>query len=153
MNIMNALSEDAVTEDLSSDSRDEVLRELAILAISELDGIEIDDLVDTLKAREDLGSTGIGGGIAIPHGKFRNLQSIKIAFGRSRRGVEFNAIDNKPVDLFFLLLAPDNAVGEHLKTLAKISRLLKNAGFCDELRNAATRKEIIDIIAREDAKP
>lgn len=152
MKIMKGMPHDAVEENLSSTNRDEVLKELSSLIVSADDEIELDNLVTALKTREDMGSTGIGGGIAIPHGKFKDLKEVRIAFGRSMKGIDFNAVDGKPVDLFFLLLAPDNAVAEHLKTLARISRLLKEEKFCNKLREAKTKQEIIDLIAEEDKK-
>ena len=150
MKIMKAMSTDAVEDDLRSTTRDGILRELSALLVEQGDQEGLENLISVLIAREELGSTGIGGGIAIPHGKLKDLKEIKIAFGRCPGGVEFNAIDGKPVDLFFLLLAPENSAGEHLKTLAKVSRLLKNPKFCSSLRKAGSRQEIIDIISAED---
>jgi PTS system nitrogen regulatory IIA component len=150
MKIMNALASEAVNENLLSKDRDGVLRELASLIISPENKEKLDQLVSVLITREELGSTGIGGGVAIPHGKSKEIKGIKIAFGRSRGGIDFNSIDGEPVDLFFLLLAPENSAGEHLKTLAKVSRLLKSPSFCQSLRNAKSRQETVDIIAAED---
>jgi PTS system nitrogen regulatory IIA component len=100
--------------------------------------------------RERLGSTGIGGGIGIPHGKIKDLESLVLGFGRSRKGVDFEAIDGKPTHIFFILITPENSTGLHLKLLARISRILKNDQFKERLQNAADRDEIFDIIKEED---
>jgi PTS system nitrogen regulatory IIA component len=100
--------------------------------------------------RERLGSTGIGGGIAIPHGKLGALKSLLMAFGRSRKGVEFDAMDGKPTHLFFLLLAPEDSTGAHLKMLARISRSLKNSVFRERLMTAADGRELYMVIQKED---
>jgi PTS system nitrogen regulatory IIA component len=100
--------------------------------------------------RERLGSTGIGGGIGIPHGKIKDLESLVLGFGLSRKGVDFEAIDGKPTHIFFVLITPENSTGLHLKLLARISRILKNDQFKERLQNAADRDEIFDIIKEED---
>ncbi|HQC23908.1 MAG TPA: PTS sugar transporter subunit IIA, partial [Syntrophales bacterium] len=103
-----------------------------------------------LLEREKLGSTGIGDGIAIPHGKLKGLERLVISFGRSRQGVDFDAIDGKPVHIFFLLMAPESSTGQHLKALAKISRMLKDPGFRSDLMAAENAEEIYRKIAEKD---
>ena len=109
-----------------------------------------ENLVEVLLERERLGSTGIGGGIGIPHGKSKELDRLVIGFGRSRDGIDFESMDNKPTYLFFLIITPDNSTSLHLKVLARVSRLLKDEAFKDGLLNAADSKEIYDLIYLED---
>lgn len=109
-------------------------------------------VVDALLERERLGTTGIGEGVAIPHGKMKNLGELALCFGRSLEGVDFQSMDNRPAHLFFLLLAPENSAGVHLKALAKISRMLKDKKFCQDLMAAETAEDMFQIIAREDEK-
>ena len=103
-----------------------------------------------LMEREKLGSTGVGESIAIPHGKIHGLDDLHISFGRSRKGVAFDALDGKPVHLFFLLMAPDHSSGQHLKALAKISRMLKDIDFRKKLMNAKSRDDLYDVIREKD---
>ena len=100
--------------------------------------------------RERLGSTGIGDGIALPHGKLRELKRLLISFGRSINGLNFDSIDEEPAYLFFLLLAPENSAGKHLKALAKISRMLKDGNFRRRLMGAKSRAEVYKIIVGKD---
>jgi PTS system nitrogen regulatory IIA component len=100
--------------------------------------------------RERLGSTGIGGGIGIPHGKLKDLESLVLGFGLSRKGVDFESLDGQPTHIFFLLVTPENSMGLHLKVLARISRILKIDPFKDRLLNAVNGDEIMEIIKEED---
>ena len=109
-------------------------------------------LVDTLLDREKLGSTGIGEGVAIPHGKMPGLPGLVASFGRSTAGVDFRAIDGRPTHLFFTLFAPENSAGAHLKALARISRIFKNPSFRDAILKAASADEVYRLIEVEDAK-
>jgi PTS system nitrogen regulatory IIA component len=113
-------------------------------------GINAGELLKALLEREKLGSTGIGNGIAIPHGKLAGLSDIILVFARSTAGVPFEAIDGKPIHLIFLLVAPANSTGGHLKALARLSRLLKNDSFRKTLLTAATAQDILRAIADED---
>jgi PTS system nitrogen regulatory IIA component len=110
------------------------------------------EILSILLEREKLGSTGIGDGIAIPHGKSTELSQIISGFGLSKRGINFDSLDGKPAHLFFLLVAPENSVGTHLKMLARISRMLKNVEFRKKLLGANSQQEIYQIISEEDAK-
>ena len=103
-----------------------------------------------MAARESLGSTGIGDGVAIPHGKVSDLHELVVAFGRSKKGIAFDAIDGKPVHLFFLLLAPENSTGQHLKALAKISKMLKTPNFRKKLIEAKTKSDLYKAIVEQD---
>ncbi|MBI5014068.1 MAG: PTS sugar transporter subunit IIA [Deltaproteobacteria bacterium] len=152
MKLLDILSKDAVVATLSARDKEGVLVELsgALVAAGKVSSAAA--AVPVLLERERLGSTGIGEGIAIPHGKLRDLQGVVAAFGRSVPGVEFESMDGAPVHLFFLLLAPENSASAHLKALARISRLLKNRSFRDELLQTDDREALFDVIAREDAK-
>ena len=126
-----------------------ILEEL-VSPLVETTGIDQATLVNVLVERERLGSTGIGGGVGIPHGKLTDLQSIALGFGLSRSGVDFESMDGKPTHIFFLLLTPDNSTGLHLKLLARISRLLKKDPFKEKLLQALDRDEIYHAISEED---
>lgn len=139
-------------------TKPEVLRELsATLARAHpglmQQGLSEDRLVAVLQEREKLGSTGIGEGVAIPHGKLAGMGSLQAAFCVSRAGVDFEAIDGKPTHLFFALLAPENSAGVHLKALARISRLFKNPRFRAAILEAPTALDIHALIVQEDARP
>jgi nitrogen PTS system EIIA component len=131
---------------LSAKSKNEVLAELVNTIIR--GGLKLDSsyIIDILKQRESLGSTGIGDGVAIPHGKISDLNDIVVAFGRSEEGIPYNSIDSKPVHLFFLLLAPENSAGQHLKILAKISKMLKEVNFRKKLLKAGSQSDLYKII-------
>ncbi|MBF0389054.1 MAG: PTS sugar transporter subunit IIA [Desulfamplus sp.] len=145
MKISDILDKDSIIADLSSKDKKGVLEELAA-PISKITGAETKDIVKVLLEREQLGSTGIGGGIAIPHGKISNLKSIVIGFGLSREGVEFDSLDNRPVHIFFLLIIPTDSKSVHLSVLAQISRLLKQSHFKENLLKAESAEEIEKII-------
>ena len=149
MKILDILSKEAIVTDLKSTNKKGVIEEL-IAPIVRRAGVEHDDLVRVLMERERLGSTGIGGGIGIPHGKLKSLESLVLGFGLSRKGVDFESMDSKPTHIFFLLLTPENSTGLHLKVLARISKLLKNDLFKEKLLNAAGRDEIYDILEADD---
>jgi len=150
MKIADMLKQEYIIEELQSYGKEEVLRELA--GIFPQRGIAVDPQVVTkvLLEREKLGSTGIGDGIAIPHGKLPGLTEPIVAFGRSRHGVAFDAMDGRPVHLFFLLMAPENTASQYLKTLAKISRMLKDGGFRRHLLAAKSVDEIYQAVAERD---
>ncbi|MBW1645038.1 MAG: PTS sugar transporter subunit IIA [Deltaproteobacteria bacterium] len=150
MKIVDYLDESLVISDLDCDDKDEVLRQFARLVNRRFPELDEDEVYEVLQEREELGSTGIGEGIAIPHGKLKNLETIIAAFARSRRGIDFDAIDGQPVYFFFLLLAPENSAGLHLKALAKISRMLKSKEFREELANAEDEKALFQVISTED---
>jgi len=139
-----------LNDNLSSNSKKDVLAELINVLISS--GLKIDRVkaIDVLQQREKLGSTGIGDGVAIPHGKVSDLHELVVAFGRSKKGIAFDAIDGKPVHLFFLLLAPENSTGQHLKALAKISKMLKTPNFRKKLIEAKTTSDLYKAIVEQD---
>lgn len=149
MRISDTLKEGAIISELNATDKKAVLEELTG-TLAEVSGVNQEEMVRVLLERERLGSTGIGGGIAIPHGKLGALTSLLMAFGRSRKGVEFDAMDGKPTHLFFLLLAPEDSTGAHLKMLARISRSLKNSVFRERLMTAADGRELYMVIQKED---
>lgn len=152
MKIVDLLRPAAIAADLKSRGKNEVLTELAEVAVTVDGSLKRDDVLRVLLERERLGSTGIGDGVAIPHGKLKALDQLLICFGRSRPGVDFDSMDGKPAHLFFLLIAPEESVGIHLKTLARISKLLKNPAVRRRLVEAAGGEEIYRIIAQEEEK-
>lgn len=149
MKILNVLHQEAIIPKLSAQDKKGILDELAA-PISALTGVGHKELVRVLLEREQLGSTGIGEGIGIPHGKLKELQEMVIGFGISKRGVDFDSIDGRPVHIFFVLLTPEQSTGLHLRLLARISRILKNESFRERLLRAADGKEIFNIIKSED---
>jgi len=152
MKIMEFLSKKAVTMNLKSDDKEGVIRELVDL-LAKADEIKgKDELVKALMTRESLGSTGIGQGIGIPHAKSANAKNLVAAFGLSQKGVNFDSLDGEPVYIFFLLIAPEESAGPHLKALARISRMLKDKFFREMLKAAKDEKEILRIIQDEDSK-
>ncbi|MCK5533874.1 PTS sugar transporter subunit IIA [bacterium] len=150
MKILDFLCKNAVIADLKSQSKKEAIEEIVGLLYKAKKIKNREKVVKILMEREKLGSTGIGQGIAIPHGKSSGVTNIIAAFGVSKKGVDFDALDGEPVYLIFLLIAPPDLAGIHLKALAKISRLLKDKFFRQALRNAASVDEIIKIIKEED---
>lgn len=152
MKIIDMLDKDCIIPELQSRTKRDVIQELVNPIVKKDGTIDPDALIDILLEREKLGSTGIGEGVAIPHGKLPNINNIMLSFGRSPKGIDFEALDGKPSHLFFLLVAPESSAGAHLKALARISRLLKDGSFRENLLSAKTKDEIFDIIAREDCK-
>jgi len=112
--------------------------------------LDTGSLIRVLLERERLGSTGIGDGVAIPHGKFRGVTHPIISFGRSLKGLDFESMDGQPAFLFFLLVAPENSASVHLKALAKIAKILKNGSFRKVLMEASTKKELYQTIIQND---
>lgn len=146
MNITDMLKKEFIIEELKSKTKREVLFELSEVFLQGNFNIDSDSMVKVLLEREKLGSTGIGDGIAIPHGKLPGLENLIVSFGRSKEGIEFDSLDGKPVHIFFLLMAPENSAGQHLKALAKISRMLKEETFRNDLMKMQTSDEIYSLI-------
>ena len=152
MKIVDFLNEKAVISNLKGTTKEAVLREL-VEALAKAEGIKIkEELIKVLINREALGSTGIGQGVGIPHAKTNVVKKLVAAFGLSHTGVNFDALDGEPVYIFFLLVAPEDSAGPHLKGLARISRLLKDRFFRESLKQLADEKSILKIIREEDAK-
>jgi nitrogen PTS system EIIA component len=154
MKITDFLSTKAILTDIKSTKKEDVIKELvdALINASDIDKRHRNKLIDALMAREALGSTAIGQAVAIPHAKSDCVDKLVAAFGISKRGVDFDSLDGEPAHIFFLLVAPQDSAGPHLKALARISRLLKDKYFRDSLRNCQDDKSVIDIISQEDEK-
>jgi len=154
MQIMDFLNPKAISTDLEATEKKGIIKELLDLLIksSDINSKDKDNILDVIMEREALGSTGIGLGIGIPHGKSANVKNLVAAFGISRKGVAFDSLDGEPVYIFFLLLAPQDTAGPHLKALARISRLLKEKYFRDMLVKASDPKDVLRIIKDEDQK-
>lgn len=152
MKLLEILPETLVIPSLQGADKDAVLRELAGHMAAAHPQIDAGQLTAVLWERERLGSTAIGDGIAIPHGKLAALPSVLAAFGRHRAGVDFQSLDGNPTRIFFLLVAPEDSVGQHLKALARVSRLLKDPAFRERLLTAANREALYRAIREEDDK-
>jgi PTS system nitrogen regulatory IIA component len=154
MKIMDFLSKKAIVTDLKSVKKEDILSELVdvLIVAGEVEKRNRNKIIDALMARETLGSTAIGQGVGIPHAKSDCIKKLVAAFGLSRKGVNFDSLDAEPVYIFFLLLAPADSAGPHLKALARISRLLKDKYFRDSLRQCQDDKSILKIISQEDER-
>ncbi|MCK5595639.1 PTS sugar transporter subunit IIA [bacterium] len=147
------MRKELVLMDLSSSKKEDVVKEL-ISPIIKKGLIRSEDALDkAILNREALGSTAIGRGVAIPHAGVPSIKKKIIVFGRSKRGVSFDSIDNKPVNLFFMVVSPCKETCPHLKTLAEISRLLRNKTFRDALTSAGSPEDIIKLIVMEEKSP
>ncbi len=145
MEIADLLSLDDVVDSLKAGSKKQALQELSAIAAARTTKDER-TILDLLLARERLGSTGVGAGIAIPHGKLDDLPQVSAVFARLREPIEFDAIDERPVDLVFLLLAPEQAGSDHLKALALVSRLLRDERVCARLRGADSAEALYAVL-------
>ena len=152
MKILDFLKEEWIIPDLRGTDKSSVLKELSNVLVKPYPVASPEELYQVLTEREKLESTGIGGGIAIPHGRFKKLKSFLIAFGRSIKGVDFDSIDQKPTHLFFLVLAPENSAVNNLKLLGRIVTLLKDPSFKKRLMEASTQKELFQTLSEEDEK-
>ncbi|BCA79551.1 PTS sugar transporter subunit IIA [Desulfuromonas sp. AOP6] len=152
MKIADFLNASAIADNLKAKSKNDVLAELTDTIVNTDKSLDRDEVIRVLQEREKLGSTGIGDGVAIPHGKLKNIGNLLICFGRSHDGVDFDSMDGRPAHLFFLLIAPEESVGIHLKTLARISKLLKNKDVRQRLLQADTASDIYSIIIEEEEK-
>lgn len=150
MKIADMLRREFVLEQLKAEKKKDVLAELAGVFAQGRMNVDSEAMLHVLLERERLGSTGIGDGIAIPHGKLPGHDEMMVSFGRSLEGIAFDAMDGKPVHLFFLLMAPENSAGQHLKALAKISRMLKDPSFRKNLLEAKNHEELYRIIVEKD---
>ena len=152
MKILDILEKRTIVSQLQSKTKEGVLREMVHVLAQVDHQINEDRMVEILLEREGLGSTGIGEGVAIPHGKNKDAKKILASFGRSLPGIDFQSMDGKPAHLFFLLVAPENTAGIHLKALARISRLLKDHTFRKRLMEANGTEEIFSLFSEGDEK-
>jgi fructose-specific phosphotransferase system IIA component len=150
MQILDFLTVDAIKISLESKTKKDVIKELVELLVKSGKVKDRKKMIQTLLEREELGSTGIGQGIAIPHGKSDTVSDLAAAFGLSTDGISFDSLDGEPVNIFFLLVAPEGAAGAHLKALARISSLLKDKYFRKSLLSAKEAEDVIKIIQEEE---
>ncbi len=152
MKLVDVLHEDCIIPSLKARDKEGILVEMVDYLKDKLPGLDKDKALKALFAREQLGTTGIGHGVALPHGKLRGINEIRVFFGRSKDGIDFNAIDKHPVHLIFLIIAPENSAAAHLKLLACISRILKSIDLRERLLNASDPSSIFKIISEADRK-
>lgn len=152
MKITEFLDKRGIKMDIEASDKEDVLKELVDLLADVKDIGDKKLILKALVDRENLGSTGIGQGIAIPHGKTDKVKDIVAVLGISRKGVNFDALDGESVYLFFLLVAPKENPGPHLKALAQISRLLRDSFFCELIKRCKTPDEVFELIRKEEEK-
>ncbi|MGG7566851.1 PTS IIA-like nitrogen regulatory protein PtsN [Rhodovulum sp. DZ06] len=145
MNLDGLITPDSVAPALRASSKKQLLQELAN-RVAEAEGLDSRGVFDALMERERLGPTGMGRGVAIPHARMEGVSEVRGFFARLDRGVDFDAPDGAPVDLAFLLLAPEDAGADHLRALAKVSRLLRDEGRCAKLRSTADASALYAIL-------
>jgi len=150
--IIDFVSVHTIIPALVSREKDTALVELAAGLASKYDHLDQEKVLGVLQERERISSTAIGDGVAIPHGKLPGLEKIYGVFARSQGGVDFKSLDGEPTHLFFVLIAPENAAADHLKALARISRLLKDSGFRQRLMMGKNQQELFKLISEEDDK-
>ena len=152
MKIMDILVRDAVILDVESGAKEGLLAEMARALAKSVPALDPDRLLEVLMEREALQSTGIGEGVAIPHGKIAGLETLVASFARCRDGLDFDSIDGQPTQLFFLLVVPEHSGGAHLKALARISRFFRDPEFREKLVEAESIESVLDAIEAEDTK-
>jgi PTS system nitrogen regulatory IIA component len=158
MKLLDIVSTNRVAYRLTATDKESVLAELVDRCfIQDSDNLGLkktqrDVVLSTLKEREALGSTGIGEGVAIPHGKIQGLQSLTAGIGIHEEGIDFGGLDGNKSRFFIVLLAPEDSAGQHLKALARIARLFRDAGFSRRLLDAENTQDLFDFIAQEDAR-
>ena len=152
MKITDILKKEHIIKDLNSFDKKNVLDELSSFLEDKGEITSKENLLAALIEREKLGSTGIGENVAIPHAKISEIDKIITVFGRSKNGVEFESLDQKPVNFIFLVIAPENSTGQHLKALARISRLFKNPSLRESVLRTNEADQIYSILVDEDSK-
>jgi PTS system nitrogen regulatory IIA component len=150
MKFSELINKNYIIPEFKGSTKKQVLEELVEALASNKGEIGKVELLNALLEREKLGSTGIGDGVAIPHGKLNGLDNIILLFGKSGQGVDFDAIDRKPVCLVFLLVAPADSAGLHLKALARLSRMLREKEFKNSLLMASDTETLLKIIVDKD---
>ncbi|MBN2323135.1 MAG: PTS sugar transporter subunit IIA [Spirochaetes bacterium] len=143
MAIVELISPEVVKVPLAAGTKEDVLRELVLLLKDAGKITDTDGALDALRKREEMGSTGLESGIAVPHAKTDGVDRLTMAIGVSREGIDYDSLDGKPSRLFFLMLAPPNQTGPHLEALAEIAKLARSKEFCDVLMNASSSEEIV----------
>lgn len=148
--MLDLITPQAILPNLKAGSKKQALQDMARRA-AELTGQHERAIFDVLLERERLGTTGVGHGIAIPHGKLPSLERVWGVFARLERPIDYDAIDEQPVDLIFLLLAPEQAGADHLKALARVSRLLRDQSMCEKLRGSDSADAIYALLTQQEA--
>lgn len=146
MQLSDLITPDRIACNIDAQSKKRALEQLSELISRDQDTISSTDVFDSLLARERLGGTGVGYGVAIPHGRLRNTQQTLGAFVKLTQGVDFDSADRQPVDLVFALLVPEESTEEHLQALAKLAAMFSDDGFRNRLRQAQTPQEIHDLL-------
>ncbi len=152
MMVSDVLTKEFIMPDLVSVEKRELLDEMSGNVSELVGGLDREGLLEVLLEREKLGSTGIGYGVAIPHARIKGVERVIVSMGMSKQGVDFQSMDNKPVHIFFLIIAPEQSSAVHLKVLSGISRLLKDAAFRNKLMKAESRDDIYNTIVEEDKR-
>jgi nitrogen PTS system EIIA component len=152
MNIREILKPSCICSNLKATSKEDVIQEMSHLMKGAYPEIDEDVLSAVMMEREKLGSTGIGNGVAILHGKIDHTNDVIVGLGRSVTGIDFGSLDSQPVHLFFILVAPRNSASLHLKAMARLSRMLRNEEFRERLQAAQSEEELNDMIVHEDEK-
>lgn len=152
MKLADVLYKDSIISDLKSKSKTEVLKEFSSYVSKVLQNLNSEKIYETLIEREKLCSTAIDEGVAIPHCKFGGVTNFIAVFGRSKGGIDFESLDGKPTQLFILILSPDNSSGDHIKVLARVSKIFKNSETRSRLMKASSNDEIYNILIDEDDK-
>jgi nitrogen PTS system EIIA component len=152
MKFADFVSIEAIRSDLHADSKEEVVREMAqaLLEAGKISSGEVESIVKAIMKREELGSTGIGRGVAVPHTKHPSVDRLVGTVAVSRDGVDFESLDGEKVQLFFLLISPPDRPGEHLRALENISRQLRDDMFCKYLKQAKTKEDIQQLLEEAD---
>jgi len=154
LKISAMIPSEAIIDSLESVEKQPVLTEMVQVLIDSgrVDEEALPGIISALMSREDLGSTGIGKGVAVPHAKHEKVRGLVAAFGRSQKGIEFAALDGQPVQLVFLILSSNESSGQHLGALARVARLVRDDRFCRFLREAGDAKELAELFAEADAQ-
>ena len=152
MKFCDFVTTDAIQSDLTAGDKEGVIRELVgnLVKAGKINGDESDSIVEAILKREELGSTGIGRGIAVPHTKHPSVEQLTGTVGVSQNGVDFQSLDGEPVQLFFLLVSPPDRPGDHLRALENISRQLRDDMFCKFLKQSRTSEDIQTLLEEAD---
>lgn len=150
MKVSDFLKIENVISELKSDTKTDVLKELADKITSNSSNLSIEKTFDILQKRENLCSTALDEGVAIPHGKLHGISNTILTFGRSKEGIDFDSLDSKPTHLFILIISPENSSRTHIQALAKMSNIFKNSEFRSNILNAKNVEEIYELIIDED---
>ena len=150
MKVSEFLLLENIVPELKAENKTEVLKELAEVVTSNSSVLNFEKTFETLQERENLCSTAMDEGVAIPHGKLHGISNTVIAFGKSSKGIDFDSLDNKPTMLFILILSPENSPKKHIQALAKISNIFKTSEFRDNILKSGTQEEILGLITEED---